>query len=857
MSGAERRDGTEYSPWGAGPRTMQSVNKTANNYLPVVAVAIAYYGAARLGLMLAYPGTNASPLWLATGIALSAILLRGNRMWPGVALGAFIANFQQLAGLGLSIPASLAASLSTSTGNTLEALFGAYLIQRYTGTRYPFGRSVDVLSFIAFGALVSTTVSATIGTATICLSLSAWSNVVSIWLTWWLGDAAGAIVVVPLLMTLHRVDISGWKGQPMAGNMLLWAAIGGICLGIFSGDRPIFFLLFPLLIIAAFRLGQFGSAAAVGIISIVSTYVTVNGSGPFSAETMHEALLLQQGFIGSIASASMVLAAVVSEQKQSELKVRESEERSRMLIEHAPVGISLLRDGLIIDANNVCLHMFGFEDARSLRGTPLGERIVPERRVETLERIVRCAQGQTDGTAYETTALRRDGSTFPCHVSVNSIVLSDGPLVIGFFVDMTERMRSEEQLLASERKYRELVANANSIILRWNSEGTIIFMNEFGLKFFGYSESELLSRNVIGSIVLETESSDRNLSSLMAEIAADPMKFQQNINENVRKNGERVWVSWTNRVVLNKQGSVKEILSIGSDITERIHAEDELKKYREHLEQLVSERTADLRKSQLALLNMVEDLNAKKEELAIAMEKAQVADQLKSAFLATMSHELRTPLNSIIGFTGILLQGLAGALNQEQQKQMSMVQNSARHLLALINDVLDISKIEAGELVLVPATFHLGKSLETMVKMVLPLAEKKGISVHLEVADTVGIITADQRRLEQVVLNLLNNAVKFTEKGHVSLSCRTAEGHYLLSFSDTGMGMKPEDIPNLFQPFRQIDSGLTRKHEGTGLGLSICKKIIDMMGGSIRVESEWGTGSVFTVSLPEKSGGVS
>ncbi len=182
-----------------------------------------------------------------------------------------------------------------------------------------------------------------------------------------------------------------------------------------------------------------------------------------------------------------------------------------------------------------------------MRGTPIGERIVPERRVETLERIVRCAQGQTDGTAYETTALRRDGSTFPCHVSVNSIVLSAGPLVIAFFVDMTERMRAEEQLQASERKYRELVANANSIILRWDSEGTINFMNEFGLKFFGYSESELLSRNVIGSIVLETESSGRNLRSLMAEIAADPVKFQQNINENVRKNGERVWVSWTNR----------------------------------------------------------------------------------------------------------------------------------------------------------------------------------------------------------------------------------------------------------------------------------------------------------------------
>ncbi len=196
MSGAERRDGTEYSPWGAGPRTMQSVNKTANNYLPVVAVAIAYYGAARLGLMLAYPGTNASPCGLPRGLRFQRFCYGEIACGPALRWVHLSRIFSSWHGLGLSIPASLAASLSTSTGNTLEALFGAYLIQRYTGTRYPFGRSVDVLSFIAFGALVSTTVSATIGTATICLSLSAWSNVVSIWLTWWLGDAAGAIVVV-------------------------------------------------------------------------------------------------------------------------------------------------------------------------------------------------------------------------------------------------------------------------------------------------------------------------------------------------------------------------------------------------------------------------------------------------------------------------------------------------------------------------------------------------------------------------------------------------------------------------------------------------------------------------------------
>jgi PAS domain S-box-containing protein len=247
---------------------------------------------------------------------------------------------------------------------------------------------------------------------------------------------------------------------------------------------------------------------------------------------------------------------------------------------------------------------------------------------------------------------------------------------------VTVRTRQLENLnhslQASEKKYRELVTLANSIILRWTVDGRILFLNDFGLQFFGYTEKELLGKHVTDTIVPEIESTGRNLKKLIQTIPEHFDAFEQHINENIRRNGDRVWIDWRNRLILNNQGEGIEILSIGADITELKQAE-----------QKINQLHKDLQQHAQNLEKQVEDRTA---ELTVAMEKALAADHLKSAFLATMSHELRTPLNSIIGFTGILLQGLAGPLNEEQQKQLGMVQKSSRHLLALINDVLDIPK---------------------------------------------------------------------------------------------------------------------------------------------------------------------
>ena len=520
------------------------------------------------------------------------------------------------------------------------------------------------------------------------------------------------------------------------------------------------------------------------------------------------------------------------------------------------------------------------------------------------------------------------------------------------------KQAAEQRLAESERKYRELVECANSIILRWGRDGRVIFLNEFGQRFFGYTEAELCGRHVLGTIVPETENGGRSLHTLMDEICANPTAFEQNINENIRRNGERVWIAWTNRVVLDPQGQVVEILSIGTDITARKQAEEALReretqlslihnnsydvmfairvepndrfrfisvnhsftevtglqedqvvgkllqdiipeparalvveKYKEaiqrrrpvhweevsvypagrktgavvvapvfdaggHCTQLIgtvhdiTERKRaeeELRATQASLEQRVIERTA---ELAAAKDRAESADRVKSAFLATMSHELRTPLNSIIGFTGLMLQGLAGPLNAEQTKQLRMVKDSGQHLLALINDVLDISKIEAGQIEIATAPFDLPESIQKVVQTVTPLAEKKRLPVITRIEPDVNLITSDRRRVEQILLNLLSNAIKFTEQGGVTLTAEVLAGTLQISVTDTGIGIQPEDLAKLFQPFRQLDTGLTRQHEGTGLGLAICKRLVERLGGAITVESEWGKGSTFQFTLP-------
>ena len=259
------------------------------------------------------------------------------------------------------------------------------------------------------------------------------------------------------------------------------------------------------------------------------------------------------------------------------------------------------------------------------------------------------------------------------------------------------------------------------------------------------------------------------------------------------------------------------------------------------LEQKVEERTQEL---QVAL-----------EQLAEKTRELEVASKHKSEFLANMSHELRTPLNAIVGFSQVLKQKLFGEVNEKQDEYLDDILSSADHLLSLINDILDLSKVEAGQVELEVAAFSLREALERGIVMVRERATKNGIALQLELDPSVDLVDGDERRIRQVVFNLLSNAVKFTpEGGRVEVAAARVNGEVRISVADTGPGISLHDRERIFQEFQQASStNGGQRPEGTGLGLALSKKLVELHGGRIWVDSELGAGSTFMFTIPIRS----
>jgi PAS domain S-box-containing protein len=487
------------------------------------------------------------------------------------------------------------------------------------------------------------------------------------------------------------------------------------------------------------------------------------------------------------------------------------ESQYRDLLESTPDAIIMANPtGRIVYANRQAEDLFRYE-----RGELIGqlvEVLLPNRyqvkHVGYRSNYISQPRTRTMGAGLELYGVRKDGDEFPVEISLSPIVTDGGTLVMSAIRDIAERKKAEQ-------KFRALLESAPDAMVIVNPEGKIVLVNSQTERLFGYTREELLGEPV--EILVPNRYGHKHPSHREV-FFNQPRQRSMGAGlelHGLRKDGSEFPVEISLSPLETEEGLL--VSSAIRDVTDR-----------KSIERALHDKN-------LELIN---------------------AAEAKNRFLANMSHELRTPLNGIIGFAEFLSDGKPGPLNDRQTEYLQDILNSGRHLLQLINDVLDLAKVEAGRMELVPETFSISKAIEEVCAVAKPIAQKKGISVQVEVAPDLAEVMLDQQKTKQVLYNLLSNALKFSDDGG-EVTIRTfAHGadQFKISVKDNGIGIRNEDMNRLFTEFEQLETGTARRFEGTGLGLALTRKIVELQGGTIEVISEFGTGSTFTVTLPVKVG---
>ncbi|MTV54024.1 PAS domain-containing sensor histidine kinase [Pseudoduganella buxea] len=485
----------------------------------------------------------------------------------------------------------------------------------------------------------------------------------------------------------------------------------------------------------------------------------------------------------------------------------------KLILDEMPDAVIVTAlDGTVLYWSAGAEVVFGYSAAESL-GRTLGELIVPPN-TDNPERAVIFDTLANGHANYESLRRTKDGTLTYIDSSSKAVRGKDGKAeyILWTKKDVTPLRVTRDAALVGAR-FGTLLASMPDAIIMANASGRIVLANPQADDLFGYPHGALRGQLLE---VLMPASHRRAHVEQRVNYALAPSQRPMGIGRELyglRQNGEEFPVEISLSPIATEEGTL--VMSAIRDITER-----------------------------------------KRIELALQQKNVELAEAglAKDRFLSSMSHELRTPLNAIIGFTGTLLMQLPGPLNEEQLRQLRTVKSSARHLLSLINDILDITKIVSSTLEVNKALLDCHRLVRDVAAMFTPLAQQKGLDLRLPQCEDDLTVCTDERAVQQILINLMNNALKFTEAGEVRVDIRVEgqpdSGEVVIDVADTGIGIQSDKLGLLFKPFTQIDQGTTRQFEGTGLGLHLSERLAAVIGARITVRSQFGSGSVFTLRLP-------